>query len=310
MLEKIEQQLTLPTPISPIINFLYNQKEVSCFLKRDELIHPHLCGNKWRKLKYNFKHALSKDYAGVITFGGMYSNHLLAVAAAGFYSGLPTCGLVRSYKEDLDNPTIQLLKHLQMKLEYVHPDAYKNKEGDDSVMHTINLYKNYYIIPEGGTNELAIRGVSELIEEIKEFDYTHMVLGLGTGGTMAGILKGTRPYRTKVIAVSPFKGLVDDLEGFQYLNDEDRSRLEILPSSLNIRFGGYHSDLISYISSFEKTHKVSLDPVYTVKVMMTLDDLISKDYFPKGSKLLVLHTGGLQGIKGYHYQYRKKLDAQ
>ncbi len=310
MLEKIEQHLNLPTPVSNITHPLYDQKRVSCFIKRDDLIHPKLCGNKWRKLKYNFEHALSESYKGVITFGGMYSNHLVAVAAAGFYADILTCGIVRSYKEDSNNPTIQTLLQFGMKLEYVHPDHYKNKEQSGVIKRIMGRYKDYYVIPEGGTNELGIKGVSELIEEIDDFDFTHVVLGLGTGGTMAGVLKGTEIYKTKVIVISPFKGAVDNLKGFQYLIDEHKERLEIVPSSLDARFGGYHRDIIAYIKEFEATQKMSLDPVYTVKMMMTMDDLVSKDYFPKGSKVLVLHTGGLQGIDGYNYQYRKKLSDE
>ena len=310
VLEKIEQHLHLPTPVLQINHPLFEQKKVDCFVKRDELIHPDLCGNKWRKLKYNFQEAISKSCSGVITYGGMYSNHLVAVAAAGHFAELPTCGIIRSYQPDPNNPTIKKLLSYGMKLEYVTPANYRRKEKDDVVSEILARHKDYFVIPEGGTNDLALKGVEESINEIDCFDYSHIVIGLGTGGTLAGVLKATRDYNTKVIAVSPFKGAVDDIEGFHLLSVDDRERLEVVGSVIDVRFGGYHEDITDYIDRFKSLHDIDLDPVYTVKVMMTIDDLLSKDYFPHGSRIMVLHTGGLQGIEGYHYQYRKRLSAK
>lgn len=310
MLDKIEQHLLLPTPVSQIRPPLCKPRDISVFIKRDELIHPDLCGNKWRKLKYNFDDAFRKNSPGIITYGGMYSNHLVAVAAAGHLAGLATCGIVRSYKVDTDNPTIQKLLGCGMQLEYVNPADYKEKEKNDVISEIISRYKDYYLIPEGGTNELALRGVGEVIKEIDYYNFSHIVVGLGTGGTLAGVLQATRDYKTKVVAVSSFKGVVNDIEGFRFLNNEDQKRLDVVASSLDVRFGGHHIDIIDYIKSFKSAHNIELDPVYTVKVMMTLEDLVSKDYFPKGSNVLVLHTGGLQGVAGYNYQYRKKLQAK
>lgn len=310
MLHKIEQHLLLPTPVSQISHTLYNQKEISVSIKRDELIHQDICGNKWRKLKYNLKEAIKKNSPGIITYGGMFSNHLVAVAAAGYYAGLATRGIVRSYNPDLDNPTIQKLLSLGMQLEYVSPIDYKEKEESKIINEIIRRHKDFFVIPEGGTNELSLNGVTESITEIKDYNFSHILVGLGTGGTMAGVLRATRDYKTKVIAVSPFKGAITDIEGFSLISDNDHKRLEVVPSCLDVRFGGYHSEIIDYIEDFKSTHDITLDPIYTVKVMMTLDDLVAKDYVPKGSNVLVLHTGGLQGVEGYYYQYRKKLKTQ
>ncbi len=306
MLASLERHLRLPTPVTPIVDEDHKNKDVTCYIKRDELIHPQICGNKWRKLKYNFQAVKKGNYKGILSYGGMYSNHLLAIAAAGNVTDIPTVGVIRSYAPDDDNPTIQTLRDYNMQLEYVHPTNYKNKETSPYIKEIIDRYDNYYVIPEGGTNILALKGVIEMIHEIEDFSFTHVVVGLGTGGTLAGVMKGTKGFGTKVIGISPFKGKIEKLAGLSMIDTEDISRLELLGSALTVKFGGYHKDITNYINSFKMNHNITLDPVYTVKVMMTVDVLIKEDYFPYGSKILVIHTGGIQGVAGYNYQYRNK----
>ncbi len=318
MLKKIEQHLLLPSPIQDISQYFAEPIGIEIHIKRDELIHPHVCGNKWRKLKYNLLEALNQGSNGLISYGGMYSNHLVAIAAAGSLLGIKTVGIVRSYKEDDENPTIQLLKGYRMKLIYVAPPEYKLKEESPIIQSIIETHSDCFLIPEGGTNELALKGVEEMIAEVRlqcelstptTFRFSHIITGLGTGGTCLGVLRAvlSSSSDTKVIAVSPFKGDTYDMSGISFITDKEKENLEIIPSAIKTRFGAYHKEIHDYILSFKKDTDIALDPIYTAKVMMTAEQLVKEDYFPKGSKVLVIHTGGLQGISGYEYQYKVDL---
>jgi len=174
------------------------------------------------------------------------------------------------------------------------------------VSHLLDQYKQAYLIPEGGTNDLAIKGVRELWGELDVEHYTHVVIGLGTAGTLAGVVKGV-PYDVEVIAISPFKDEVTELEGFEFI--KDKRNYKVIPAVLKTNFGAYDNGIVTYINQFYYRTKILLDPIYTAKVMMTLESMIADDYFPKGSKILFIHTGGLQGILGYNYLHQNKMQS-
>ena len=312
MLRLVEQELRLPTPTDCLSTSFTCKFDCDLFIKRDDLIHPLICGNKWRKLKYNLAKASDQKNKIIVTFGGMYSNHLVAVAVAGFLIGIPTLAIIRSYKKDVNNPTIKILRDYNMKLEFVDPYVYKTKENHPKIQSILRIYPNHYLIPEGGSNTLAFRGVSEMMEEISNdnLDYSHILVGIGTGGTLAGIAKFLSDSAIKIIGVSPFKGPVNNIVGLHSLTKSEWRNVVIINSVPETRFGSFDNRIVSYIKKFYSETDILLDPIYTAKVMMTVESLLEKNYFAPGSRILIIHTGGIQGIKGYEYQYNCDLSIQ
>lgn len=304
MIQRLEKCLTLPSPVQELTRYSKRFSDIQLFIKRDDLIHPLICGNKWRKLKYNLHEFVRDDYESILSFGGAYSNHLVAIAAAGELLEVATIGIIRSYHKEVNNPTIELLRQKGMKVFFVHPDEYKQKERSLIIRSIIAQFDNAYVIEEGGTNLLAMKGVGEMMEEVigDAKDFSHVVLALGTGGTLAGVAQALKGTGKQIVAISPFKGGIKELEGFKYIDEPSFKNIDIIPCFPQSRFGAYDVSIVDYIRSFNDCDNILLDPVYTVKVLMTTEHLINQGYFPLGSQILLIHTGGLQGIAGYEYQ--------
>lgn len=259
-------------------------------------MHPYISGNKFRKLKYNVQKAIEIGSELLITFGGAYSNHILATAAAGKEYGIATLGVIRG--EELEskvseNPTLSLANEFGMQFLFVSREVYSKKEEASFIEDLIKKYKKSYILPEGGTNDLAIKGCEEiLIEEDASFDY--VCCAVGTGGTISGIINTSKEHQ-KIIGFSALKGdfLSDVIRKFVsksnwYINNE-------------YHFGGYGkvtNELITFLNNFYNSTSIPLDPIYTGKMVYGIFDMIQKNKFPENSKILLIHTGGLQGIKG------------
>lgn len=273
---------------------------ISLQIKREDLLHPHISGNKFRKLKYNLLHAKATNQHTIVSFGGAFSNHILALAAAGKEYNVNTIGIIRgdelksSYHQ---NPTLSLAESLGMKLLFVSRADYKRKE-----LSSIEflLPDQYLIIPEGGTNEFAIKGCEEILTT-KDNDFDYICCAVGTGGTIAGIANRA--------------GQNQQVLGFPALKADLRSTVENLTQKRNWKlineyhFGGYakvSSKLVNFINAFYKEYNVLLDPVYTGKTVFGVMDLIQKGYFPEHSKILIIHTGGLQGINGMNQKLKTK----
>lgn len=309
MWEDLHKALYLPTPLQRSAYL----SSVGCevFVKRDDLIHPHICGNKYRKLKYNLLKAIDQNAELLVTYGGQFSNHLVAVAAAGKLLNIKTLGFVRGYLLDEENPSIRLLRSYDMEIVLVRPDDYRRKEHSPTISSLLSQYDDYYVIPEGGTNELALKGVAEGIMEVEDLaSYDYIVLGLGTGGTIAGVCRSVVDIGIKVIGVSPFKSDQGDYHGLVYLDSIHRSCLEIVSSSLRVKFGGYHPSILKVMEDMESVDDIRIDPIYMAKTVFTIKQLLAEGYFPEGSKILLLHTGGLQGVAGYNYLYAKKINTR
>ena len=277
---------------------LLDQKRVQLFIKREDLIHPYVSGNKWRKLKYNLIEAKEKGYKTLLTFGGAYSNHIYATAAAAKEYGLEFIGIIRG--DELENKslnqTLQFASDHGMVLKFVSRETYRIKENRSFIQKLQNDYGKFYLIPEGGTNNLAIRGCEEIMtSEVKKFDA--VCSSVGTGGTISGIIVGSAASQ-KVIGFSALKGdfLMKKVEvHLESYSDTDHKNWTI---NNQYHFGGYAkttSELIKFIKNFEQKQHIPLDQVYTGKMMFGLFDLIAKDYFKAGLKILAIHTGGLQG---------------
>nr|WP_294934430.1 pyridoxal-phosphate dependent enzyme [uncultured Flavobacterium sp.] len=277
---------------------------VSLFIKREDLLFPGMSGNKYRKLKYNLQQARSKGFSKLLTFGGAFSNHIAAVAVAGREFGFETIGVIRG--EELqdkfhENPTLSTAWKNGMKFDFVSRENYRQKDAEEFIRHLQSIHGNFYLLPEGGTNELAIRGCEEILT-VNDVDFTHICCAVGTGGTITGIINSLGENQ-KAIGFPALKGsfLSDDIRSFVKNN-----QWELIP---DYHFGGYgkiNEELISFMNRFHGDAGIPLDPVYTGKLMYGVCDLIEKNYFPEGSKILVIHTGGLQGVQGMNLLLEKK----
>lgn len=290
---------TAPSPIQEWQDSLFIIKNIRAFIKRDDRLQlsptAAFCGNKWRKLKYNLLEARRLEYYTLITFGGAYSNHLAAVAEAGQLFGFHTIGIVRGEPYFPLNPTLQFCVKCGMELQYVTREDYKNKNDTDFINKLDLKLENYYILPEGGTNDLAIKGCQQIVMEIESQltlmpDY--IAVACGTGGTLAGIAAGLKG-KSKAI-------------GFSVLKEVTPDSSDVTSFNTNYHFGGYAKftpELIHFINHFKRKHGIALDPIYTGKLFFGLYDLIQNDYFPSGSTIVAIHTGGLQGIAGFNERH-------
>ncbi|WP_370480013.1 1-aminocyclopropane-1-carboxylate deaminase/D-cysteine desulfhydrase [Tamlana flava] len=277
---------------------------VELFIKREDQIHPFVSGNKYRKLKYNLQEAEKEGFKTLLTFGGAFSNHIAAVASAGKELGFNTIGIIRGDElEDKinENSTLQFAHQNSMRFKFVSRDVYRNKTSKDFLSGLKEEFGNFYLIPEGGTNALAIKGCEEILTlEDKQFDY--VCCAVGTGGTISGIINCSKPSQ-QVLGFPALKGdfLRQDISKFV-----TKSSWKLIT---DYHFGGYaktNEDLVSFINQFKADYKVSLDPIYTGKMLFGIFDMVKQGYFPKGSKILAIHTGGLQGIEGMNALLKKK----
>ena len=271
--------------------------KVQVFIQREDLIHPHISGNKWRKLKYNFIEAQQKGFKNILTFGGAYSNHILAVAAAANYYKMKSRGIIRGEQHKELNFTLKKASYFGMKLTYIRRSFYRNKVNYDWSID----YPDYYIVPEGGDNELAVKGCEEILVN-RKFDF--ICCSCGTGSTIAGIIRSMNKNQ-QAIGFSALKGNYDlQMNIKKYVSNKIKWHL-----NFDYNFGGYakvSKKLIVFINEFKKKYKISLDPIYTGKLVFGIFDLINKKYFRDGSKILIIHTGGLQGIIGMNKKINQK----
>ncbi|GAB3782704.1 pyridoxal-phosphate dependent enzyme [Spirosoma horti] len=270
--------------------------DILLYLKRDDLLHPLVSGNKWRKLKYNLLAAREQSCSTVLTFGGAYSNHLYATAAAGQVFGFQTIGIVRGdelARKPLNN-TLRFCREAGMQLHFVSRETYRRKDAPDFLAKLTDQFGPSYLVPEGGTNDLAIQGAAETMPEIvTQLGYApdYVCCSVGTGGTTAGLTQSA-PEGTQVM-------------GFVVLKIPASQRLLEWPAPIipgyqvhQYHFGGYARttpDLMTFIRSFEWKNGVLLEQVYTGKMLYGIYDLARQGYFPKGATVVAVHTGGLQG---------------
>lgn len=293
-METTNQQINIPLP-----------NGIKLFLKREDLLHPIISGNKFRKLKYNIQEAKKLGHATWLTFGGAFSNHILAVAGAGVEFGFKTIGVIRG--EELEskiheNPTLAKAQELGMQFYFVSRAAYRDKEQPSFVSHLHEKYGNFYLVPEGGTNDFAIKGCEEILTDTDKEYFTHIICAVGTGGTISGLINSSSE-KQQIIGFSSLKGA--------FLSEVIRNFVSKTNWSINdnYHFGGYGKvtdELIQFLNSFYSQTAIPLDPVYTGKMVFGVLDWIEKGYFPPNAKILMIHTGGLQGIKGMNFALKNK----
>jgi 1-aminocyclopropane-1-carboxylate deaminase len=290
---ELNQKLTIHFPSS-----------ISVHIKREDLIHPFVSGNKFRKLKYNLLQAKEEQQETLLTFGGAFSNHIAALAFAGKEKGFKTIGIIRGDElrdKISENPTLQFAENCGMQFEFVSRETYRLKTEITFLEDLKQRFGDFYLIPEGGTNDLAIKGCEEILTaEDAEFDY--IGCSIGTGGTICGIINSVLPHQ-KVLGFPALKG---DFLKEEIRNIVNNNNWELLT---DYHFGGYgkvNIELIAFINQFFAENNIPLDPIYTGKMVFGVIDLIHKGYFPPKSKILLIHTGGIQGIQGMNIKLRNK----
>ncbi len=292
-----------PTPVVETQDRVAQKAGVKLLIKREDLNHPFVAGNKWWKLKYNLEAALVQGYTTILTFGGAYSNHIYATAAAANEVGLKSIGIIRGEETKPLNHTLAFAESQGMKLQYVSREAYRQKSEEAFIQNLHDQFGDFYLIPEGGTNELAMKGCAEFAAQLNaEVDFDYLCLPVGTGGTMAGMVAGLN-QQTEVIGISVLKDgtflkkeINNHLKNF---SDEFYGNWHIETS---YHHGGYAKTnplLFAFMDEMNINHKLPLDPVYTAKLMWGILDMVAKGRFKRGSTVLVLHTGGLQGLQSF-----------
>lgn len=278
---------------SPVQNLKINPFS-SLFVKRDDLIDPYISGNKWRKLKYILENAIQQNKNHLVTFGGAYSNHLVATAAAAAKFGFQSTAFVRG--EEVKNEMLLLCSLYGMKLIFTDREGYKDKPL--LFEKKFEQDKNAYFIDEGGASPEAVKGCTEIIDELTE-TYDHIFVAAGTGTTAAGLLKAIQNK-----SLNTELHVIPVLKGGEFIRDEISKYTEI-SENLNLHtayhFGGYaktQPGLIAFIKSFTAQTGILIDPVYTAKMFYSILDLQKKDKIRETDKILAIHTGGLLGILG------------
>lgn len=298
------ENLKIPSPLQRVEHTVFDNNGITFYIKRDDLIHSEISGNKWRKLKYNLQEARAQKKDTILTFGGAFSNHIASAAAIGKQKGFKTVGVIRG-EEQLENPTLTRAKENGMQLYFVSRDEYKQKGETDYQLELRNKFGNVYIIPEGGANELGAQGSEEIVNEI-DIDFDYICCDLGTGTTFSGVINSIVKEQY-AIGFSALKGEDKLTEAVQKFEKIKRKNWHI---SFDYHFGGFakrSTKLEEFIKEFREETNVPLDPIYTGKMAFGMLDLAKNEYFKKGSTVIMVHTGGLQGIEGYNKRYGASL---
>ena len=282
----------------------FDLRGCSVHIRREDKIHPYISGNKYHKLKYNIEYALEHGYTTLLTFGGAYSNHILATAVAAKEAGLQSVGLIRGeelYLSIDSNPTLRRAKAHGMEFRFVSREDYREKDSSEFMLQLLEEYPSAYILPEGGNNALAVKGCEEILQPGDE-EFRLITTAVGTGGTMAGIVKSSFPHQ-KVLGFSVLKGTFQQKTLLEYT---DKTNHFITDAYC---FGGYAKVdplLIDFINEFKEKTGIQLDPIYTGKMMYGIRECIKNAFFDENSRILAIHTGGLQGIEGMNLLLAKR----
>ncbi len=291
-------------PLIEIFDDLLKSKKSRLFILREDLIHLEISGNKWRKLKYNIQEAKNQKLDIILTFGGAYSNHIAATAAAGREFGIKTIGIIRGEEIIPLNPTLKLAKESGMAFKYVSRQEYQNKNNSEFIQSLKDEFGEFYLVPEGGSNVHAVKGCTEILDNVK-IDFDVICCACGTGGTIAGIISSTNKN------VFGFPAL----KGGGFLKEDIKKLLSDYSNHFNVKtendnwdlitdyhFGGYakiNQELVDFVKEFKEKHSIPLDLIYTGKMLFGIFDLLKKTQLFDKQKIVVIHTGGIQGNKGF-----------
>ena len=285
----------LPSKIKELKLNINNSNNIKLFIKREDLIHDIVSGNKWWKLNYNFKYIKEKKIKKILSFGGAYSNHLHALSWLAKKNNIKSFGLVRGCKLSIENPTLSFCKKNKMDLFFLNRSTYRNNKYNNPIFKKIiKSEENVFVIPEGGFNEFGIKGCEEIMNEVNEH-YDIICCSIGSGCTAVGIIKSLK-FDQSFLGFSSFK---NNSQIKNIISEKVKTMNWEINSEYNFGgFGQVNNELKKFIKDFKNTYEIMLDPIYTSKLFFGLFDMISKNKFPKDSRILALHTGGLQGIQG------------
>lgn len=308
---KLDIAALADSPLQHLQSAFLEQANIQLYVKRDDLIHPQFGGNKWRKLKYNLLNARQNQFDTLLTFGGAWSNHIYATAAAARFFGFNSIGIIRGEKHSPLNATLSFAEKCGMQLHYLSRTEYRQKHEPQYLQKLKQQFGDVYILPEGGSNSLAMKGCEEIVAEIKNemnspFDV--ICCASGTGATLAGLISAIKTEATKP---APLALGFSALKGGDFLNDEVKNFLHRKDTDTNWRietdfhFGGYakiNDELVKFIKEFQSQYDIPLDAVYTGKMFYGLFKLIENKTFKPGTTIVAIHSGGLQGNKGFNLQ--------
>jgi len=308
----------MPNPLSKLekINHpLFDKYQLDVRVKRDDLIDNTISGNKWRKLKYNLKQLKGANYQGAITFGGSYSNHIHAFAYACKQHNIPCIGVIRGEARYANNFTLSWARHWGMQCHFVDRKTYRRRFETDFVAELAELYPGYFFIPEGGSNSLAITGVAEIITELnQQTEFDTLLTPVGSGGTIAGLISGDSVAQCKhhkVLGVAVLKQAEYLIEEIKCLLTPEALKHNSWRLLTDYHRGGYakfSTQDIVRLREFNQITGITFEPVYSGKMVLALLDLIEQNYFSQGERIILLHTGGLQGLGGMIEQGKLSAD--
>jgi 1-aminocyclopropane-1-carboxylate deaminase len=289
------------TPIREIFHPLVDKAGIRLLVKREDLNHPFVSGNKWWKLKYNLKEALHRGSKTILTFGGAYSNHIFSTAAAASEIGLKSIGIIRGERIEPLNETLAFAEQRGMQLHFVSREDYRKKQDETFITSLKDRYGDFFLIPEGGTNEFAVKGCEEFAsEKLSQLSFDTLMLPVGTGGTMAGIISGLDDAK-EILGISVLKNgefLVGEIKNLlEKYSGKEYGNWSVLTSYDHGGYARITKDLLDLVRVMKTEHDLPLDTVYTGKLMWAVLKEAERGRFPRGATVLALHTGGLQGSK-------------
>lgn len=279
--------------LQPIFNTSFAENNIEVSLLRLDEIHPTVNGNKWFKLKYNLQYAIENNYEGIATFGGQFSNHIYSAAAAANLLNIKSIGIVAGANPQQLSHTLLFAQEKNMQLHFVSREDYRKKNEEAQLAEWQKLFPQYCFVPEGGTNNLAVKGVGEVLNLI-EADFDYIVTACGTGGTLAGLASKIKPSQ-KAVGISILKGEDQLTNSIKKLIGSDKN-FEVITG---YHFGGYAKttdELRKFIQTFYSETGILVEQVYTAKMLLAVIDLAKKKYFKEKSSVVLVHTGGLQGL--------------
>ena len=287
--------------LQPISHPMFTRHKISVQVKRDDQIDKVISGNKWRKLKYNLLHAKAINAKGIITFGGSFSNHIHACALACKQQQLSVIGIIRGEEDNQDNYTLAWAKHWGMQLSFVDRKTYRLRNEKSYLQHLQQQYPDYLIVPEGGSNALALIGMAEVIDELnQQSEFDTLLSPVGSGGTLAGLISADKNQH-KILGISVLKQdgyLVKQVNDLLPEHAKAHTNWQLMSQYHGGGYAKFSAQDAQRIRSFSAVVGIDFEPVYSGKMILALLDLMSTGYFPAHHRIVLLHTGGLQGLAG------------
>jgi len=293
--------MTVLSTLQPINHPTFTQHKISVQVKRDDQIHRIISGNKWRKLKYNLLHAKANGAKGIITFGGCFSNHIHACALACQQQELSAIGIIRGEEHNQNNYTLAWAKHWGMRLTFVDRKTYRLRNENSFLQQLQQQYPDHHIIPEGGSNALALTGMTEVIDELNQQSvFDTLITPVGSGGTLAGLILGDKNQH-KLLGISVLKQqgyLEEQVNKLLPMHARIYTNWQVINQYHRGGYAKFSRHDAERICGFNATVGITFEPVYSGKMVLALLDLIEAGYFPAHHRIVLLHTGGLQGLAG------------